>query len=138
MEVLPDLFDGGDKENKHQRQDRAPSSGGGEVRDLLEAANDQEIYIPIPLSSIFRSSVVEGSTKKRIFYGQADCKGEGRGGLAPSAFGKCENFDPEKNEFFAPNGQHSVWRRCSRAKNLFLFSMVQKSPDRPKRVVNGR
>ena len=70
-----------------------------------------------------------GSTKKRIFYGQADCKGEGRGGLAPSAFGKCENFDPEKNEFFAPNGQRSVWRRCSRAKNLFF---VFNGPEEPR------
>ena len=46
------------------------------------------------------------------------------------------------NEFFAPNGQSRVWRRCLRAKNKFLFEMVQKVPDGPKtfgkRVSNGQ
>ena len=44
----------------------------------------------------------------------------------------------DKNEFFVPNGQSRVWRRCFRAKNHFLFEMVQKSPDGPKRVPNGQ
>ena len=35
--------------------------------------------------------------------------------------------------FFAPNGQSRVWRRCFGAKNHFLFKMVQKAPDGPKR-----
>ncbi len=44
----------------------------------------------------------------------------------------------DKNEFFVPNGQSRVWRRCFRAKNHFLFEMVQKGPDGPKRVPNGQ
>ena len=43
-----------------------------------------------------------------------------------------------KNELFAPNGQSKVWRRCLGAKNNFLFEMVQKGPDRPKRVPNSQ
>ena len=34
----------------------------------------------------------------------------------------------DKNEFFAPNGQSRVWRRCFGPKNQFLFEMVQKGP----------
>ena len=33
---------------------------------------------------------------------------------------------------------HGVWRRCFRAKNQFLFEMVQKDPDGSKRVLNGQ
>ena len=39
----------------------------------------------------------------------------------------------DKNDFFAPNGQSRVWRRCFEAKNRFLLEMVQKAPDGPKR-----
>merc|ERR1712004_363920 len=40
----------------------------------------------------------------------------------------------DKNNFFAPNGQNRVLQRCFRAKYQFLFEMVQKGPDGPKRV----
>ena len=42
----------------------------------------------------------------------------------------------DKNDFFAPNGQNRVLQRCFRAKYQFLFEMVQKGPDGPKRVPN--
>ena len=42
----------------------------------------------------------------------------------------------DKNEILAPNGQSRVWRRCFGAKNQFLFEMVQKGPEGPKRVPN--
>ena len=42
----------------------------------------------------------------------------------------------DKNDFFAPNGQSRVWQRCFEAKYQFLFEMVQKGPDGPKRVPN--
>ena len=44
----------------------------------------------------------------------------------------------DKNDFFAPNGQNRVLQRCFRAKYQFLFEMVQKGPDGPKRVPNGQ
>ena len=42
----------------------------------------------------------------------------------------------DKNDFFAPNGQNRVLQRCFGAKYQFLFEMVQKGPDGPKRVPN--
>ena len=44
--------------------------------------------------NIFEVLIREIVKKERIFYGQADCKGER--GSAPSALSvsKCENFDP--------------------------------------------
>ena len=42
----------------------------------------------------------------------------------------------DKKIFFAPNGQSRVWQRCFGAKYQFLFEMVQKGPDGPKRVPN--
>ena len=44
----------------------------------------------------------------------------------------------DKNDFFAPNGQNRVLQRCFGAKYQFLFEMVQKGPDGPKRVPNGQ
>ena len=44
----------------------------------------------------------------------------------------------DKNDFFAPNGQSMVLRRCSKAKNQFLFKTVQKGLDGPKRVGNDQ
>ena len=44
----------------------------------------------------------------------------------------------DKNDFFAPNGQSRGWQRCFGAKYQFLFEMVQKGPDGPKRVPNGQ
>ena len=42
----------------------------------------------------------------------------------------------DKNDFFAPCGQSGVLQRCFGAKYQFLFEMVQKGPDGPKRVPN--
>ena len=44
----------------------------------------------------------------------------------------------DKNDFFAPNGQNRVLQRCFGAKYQFLFEMVQRGPDGPKRVPNGQ
>ena len=44
----------------------------------------------------------------------------------------------EKNDFVAPNGQNRVLQRCFGAKYQFLFEMVQKGPDGPKRVPNDK
>ena len=44
----------------------------------------------------------------------------------------------DKNDFFAPNGQNRVLQRCFGAKYQFLFEMVQKGPNGPKRVPNVR
>ena len=40
--------------------------------------------------------------------------------------------------FFAPNRQNRVLQRCFGAKYQFLLEMVQKGPDGPKRVPNGK
>ena len=49
-----------------------------------------------------------------------------------------DSFGPFQTKmiFFAPNGQNRVLQRCFRAKYQFLFEMVQKGPDGPKRVPN--
>ena len=39
-------------------------------------------------------------------------------------------------DIFALNGQYRVLQRCFGAKYQFLFEMVQKGPDEPKRVPN--
>ena len=43
-----------------------------------------------------------------------------------------------QKRIFAPNGQSRVWRKCLGAKNQFLFEMVQKGPEGPKRVPNDQ
>ena len=43
-----------------------------------------------------------------------------------------------KNQFVTPKGQSRVSRRCFWAKNNFLFEIVQRGPDGPKRVPNGQ
>ena len=42
------------------------------------------------------------------------------------------------HDFFAPDGQNRALQRCFGAKYQFLFEMVQKGPDGPKRVPNGQ
>ena len=58
-------------------------------------------------------------------------------------FGPCWTIS-DKNDFFAPNGQNRVLQRCFGANSIniylyqFLFEMVQKGPDGPKRVPNSQ